>query len=183
MFASRILFISLWACLAGCGFQPLHQATFVNNQHHTVNEALALVKIGTIADREGQILRNYLLDTMNPNGQPTFPKAKLEIVLNHTQETVSVRRDGTTERYRSVYQATVKLRDAATSQVLLSDVITASNAYYIGDSSAVSAYSTNIAEKDAREKSLRLIADQVYLLLAAYYAREDLSDHAPVQAP
>lgn len=181
MFAKAVFLLgALWG-LAGCGFQPLH-APMASVQNSSVKQAMAELKITTIADREGQILRNHLLDMMNPLGQPTFPKAHLSIRLDQRKETVTIRKDGTTERYRSVIVAHIQLRDAHTSKILLTDTLNASNAYYIGESSAVSAYATNVAERDANEKALRLLADQIYLLIAAYYAREDVSDHAPLQA-
>ncbi|MCM0018644.1 MAG: hypothetical protein NBV67_01485, partial [Tagaea sp.] len=63
--------------LAGCGFEPLHRTT----ARGSAADSLAAIRIDPIADRSGQILRNYLLDRLSPRGTPARPDYVLRVRL------------------------------------------------------------------------------------------------------
>ncbi|MCM0018613.1 MAG: hypothetical protein NBV67_01330, partial [Tagaea sp.] len=69
--------VGLPAILAGCGFEPLHRAT----ARGSAADSLAAIRIDPIADRSGQILRNYLLDRLSPRGTPARPDYVLRVRL------------------------------------------------------------------------------------------------------
>jgi len=175
LFVRNLFLISLAVFLSSCGFEPLYGPN--STQAPVVCEELAQVKIACIKDREGQILRNHLIELLTPNGQPTFPTALLTVGLGIIKAGLSVRRDGTNYRYQLTLTAQLTLKDATTKKVLYTDTAKVINAYYISDLNALAAYATTIAEKDAREKGLKLLAEQIQLLLASYYKQRMMTGH------
>ena len=167
----RKLFYSLFAIfLSACGFEPLYGPSSSNTP--VVCNELDQVKILRIKDREGQILRNHLVDLMNPKGQPTFPTAFLAVNLVIGKEGLAILIDGTSSRYKLIFTAQLQLKDAETEKILYTDTVKVVNAYYIGALTAVSAYATTFSERDAREKGLKLLADQIKVMIASYYKQK-----------
>jgi LPS-assembly lipoprotein len=158
--------------LSACGFEPLYGPQFVKQPE--VCQELAQIKVTRIANREGQMLRNHLIDILSPCGQPTFPSAILNVRLGIKKENVAVRKDGTAMRYKITLVAYISLTDPETKQILYTDKATVINAYFIGDNSAFEAYSTIISERDAVRKGLKLLADEIQTLLASYYKQQSI---------
>jgi LPS-assembly lipoprotein len=167
MTAFRIFCLVFVGMLSACGFEPLYGPQ--SSQRPEVCEQLAQIKVARIPDREGQILRNHLIDILSPNGQPVFPAACLNVQLIKTKVDVNVRKDGTAMRYKITLVANISLCDPETNQMFYTDRATVVNAYYIGGNTAVAAYSTVISERDAVKKALKLLAENIQLLLASYY--------------
>jgi LPS-assembly lipoprotein len=159
------LLVVLLGVLTGCGFEPLYQTASHTSKFH---EQLAAIKIEGIPDREGQILRNHLLDLLTPQGQPTHPRYRLAVALDIQKASMTLRRDGTTARYMVTLNATMTLKDAEGKKTLYQEILKVPNAYNMGDTSAASAYAATQAEKDAIEKALRLLAEDMTAVLGMY---------------
>jgi len=181
LFVRKSFWCLIVVFLSACGFEPLYGPN--STCAPAVCEELEQVKILCIKDREGQILRNYLLDIMNPTGQPTFPLAFLKVNLLIKKEASLILRDGTSSRYKLTLTAHLMLRDAETEKTLYTDTVTVINAYYIGQFTAISAYASTLAERDAREKGLKLLADQIRITLASYYKQKRVASHENSKAP
>src|SRR3989338_2782467 len=97
------LLLSLF--LVSCGFQPLHQA------HMGPSDICYPIKIATIKNREGQILRNYLVDIITPQGTPQKPEYLLEVDLTTQIENVGINKDETTSRKKATLTANFRLKD------------------------------------------------------------------------
>lgn len=162
----------LLVILGACGFEPLYGPQSFNQPE--ICEELAQIKVERIPDREGQMLRNHLIDILSPCGQPTFPSAILDVQLGITRVDSAVRKDGTAMRYKITLIAYITLKDPETKEVLYADKATVINAYYIGANTAFEAYSTVISERDAVRKSLKLLADEIQTLLASYYKQKSV---------
>lgn len=176
----KIYSFLLVGVLSACGFEPLYGPQ--SSQRPEVCEQLAQIKVVRIPDREGQILRNHLIDILSPNGQPVFPAACLAVQLTNTKVDVNVRRDGTAMRYKVTLVANITLCDPETNQVFYTDKATVVNAYYIGGNTAVEAYSTVISERDAVKRALKLLAEDIQLLLASYYKQNCVSANEDPEA-
>lgn len=124
--------------------------------------------ISLIPDRDGQILRNHLLDRLTPRGEPIDPKYRLDIKLKDSKTPLTVRKDGTASRYKLSVVAEIKLYDLAEDKVVYEDSAQSISSYTIGEVSAQAAYSTLVSENDARERALEAVADSIKMLLAAY---------------
>ena len=150
--------------LAGCGFQPLYGRQGGSQPGNT--ELLASIRVGRILDREGQILRNYLIDRLNPGGL-TSPKAySLSTSLTVRTQRLGVRIDETTVRARVDVDATSTLRGSEIEEQTFESRTFAS--YNDSDDD----YAALVAERDAIDRALRVIADDMRLQLASFFDKE-----------
>ena len=104
-------------CLSACGFEPLY-GPHSSIEAPEVEAHLAQIKVPQSTNRIGQILRNHLLDKLNPSGEPTDPKAHLHIDVTLAKNSTSLRRDGTTQRFNMVATAQIILRDKDNKKIL-----------------------------------------------------------------
>ncbi len=162
--AGPVLLVILAAGLAGCGFQPLYADRSGGN---SVSSAVASVRIAPIPDRIGQILRNELIDRLNPAGEPADPRYSLEARVAVAKLELGIRRDETATRTSLRFRSTFRLRDSGSGAIVYSSRASAVASYNIVDSE----YATIAAARAARRRGLILIADSITLRLAAYFNR------------
>lgn len=163
-----ILMASL--CVASCGFEPLY-GPYSRIEAPEVENHLAQISIAPLPERTGQILRNHLLDKLNPSGEPAQPKAHLEIDVNLAKHSTSLRRDGTTQRFNMVATAHITLRDQDNKKILYKDTLKRTASFSIGDATAEFGYASTVSEGDAKKRTLLLIAEDLHLMLATYYKK------------
>ena len=113
-----ILIISLIIFLTSCGggYQPLYKKT--NSSNIDIPKQFQKIKISIIEDRKGQILRNYLLDILNPKGQPKKPKYLLKTQLTESIQQAGKKADGTYTRSNLTNRTNIHFDDANTRQTL-----------------------------------------------------------------
>src|SRR5690242_7641602 len=84
---------SMWWCraagaallllaLAGCGFRPLYGTRAADPY---VGPEMGGIYISPLPDRDGQLVRNALLDRIDPKGEPQQPRYRLDIKLTVTE--------------------------------------------------------------------------------------------------
>ena len=95
---------------SGCGFHPLYGSRDGNS---SVSAELNDVAIDNIADRNGQILRNDLIDRMYHNGRPQSPKYTLTTSLRTLEEGIGLLPDATTSLTELNLYADYTLKDQA----------------------------------------------------------------------
>lgn len=159
---------ALAAALAtgGCGYRPLYgeQSSVAGAP---VQGQLSRVKIAGIADRRGQILRNFLLDRMNPRGEPGSPRYVLSVTTNELNRITDTRADGTATRADIVIGARFNLRDAVSDAVVF-----IGNSEGVGTYNLLSArYASVASEEEARRRALELLSDQITLQVALFLNR------------
>ncbi len=151
--------LALLGLLAACGFQPLY-----GSKSGTIlapDSPLNRVNIALIEDREGQILRNYLIDRFQPDGSGRYV---LVTSLTVVEEDLGVAEDSTTTRSRIVVNAGFSLTYGENTHEF-----TARSA---GSFSTVqSDYGTLVARQNATERSLRDIADEAKVRIGAFLRR------------
>ncbi|WP_259781812.1 LPS assembly lipoprotein LptE [Aestuariispira ectoiniformans] len=150
------------AGLTACGFEPLYGTSGDGGVGQSTEVLLSQVKIETIENRDGQILHNYLLDRLNPRGRPEKPRYFLSTALKTSTRSYGIRRDDTTTRAGLTVVAKFRLKNAEGKS------ITFSARRLSGYSKTDSEYSTLVAEKDALDRSLREIANDVRLRVGTY---------------
>ena len=113
-----ILIISLIIFLTSCGggYQPLYKKT--DSSNIDIPRQFQKIKISIIEDRKGQILRNYLLDILNPKGQPKKPKYLLKTQLTESIQQTGRKTDGTYTRSNLTNRTNIHFEDADTRQTL-----------------------------------------------------------------
>lgn len=150
--------------LGGCGFRPLYGRKSLG----AVDTQLSQIKIGTIPERVGQQLHNYLLDRLNRKGRPTDPGYLLTVDLDVGIVRQAFELDGTATRAKLTMTANFVLRDIVTERILLRNFARSVTSYNI----VSSAISTRSAELDAKDRAAREVSDEIRMLLAIYFQRE-----------
>lgn len=157
--------------VSACGFEPL----YVQNKHSSawyygsefdtsISDEMAQIKVGVIADRFGQQVRNNLLDLLTPKGTPKKAKYRLEVKLISKEITQqALRRDITATSERVVYRVGYKLLEG--SEVLVSGDSVA----YVSYDILANPYSTTTAQKKTETDAAKIVADDIALRLGAYF--------------
>ena len=153
---SAITAVSL---LGGCGFRPLYGGS--SDSSFIRENPLKGVSIALIEDREGQILRNFLIDRFQPDGSNRY---SLTTELTISEQDLGVAFDSTTTRSRVVVSAKFILSYQEDSYSFVSR---SAGSY----STVLSDYGTLVARQDATERSLREIADEAKVRLVGFLTK------------
>lgn len=160
----RRAFLTVFAAaplLAACGFEPLHA------QRGSV-AALPPIRVEPIPERQGQILRNYLLDRLAPRGEAGAQGYALSIKLFEPRQVLALRRDDVISRMSYSAIASYDLIDAAGKRV------TAGSSSFSTDYEITnSEYATLTALQNARERVLELVADDIRNQIAVQLRSQD----------
>ena len=150
------------AVVAGCGFRPLYGTTDARD----APEQLAAVHIEPIADRTGQILRNHLLDLLNPRGRPTEHRYVLFVKLGEEIQGLAVAKSELATRANLRLSASFTLTQVDGGRFILTgNSVIVSSFNILGAESLA----TLVAEKDARARALGQIARDITTRLAAFF--------------
>ena len=155
--------------LSGCGFEPLYAP---QGESFTMAQ-MKDVHVDIIADRPGQVLRNFLLDTMTEKNHADT-RYTLEVILNESIRKLGFRKDGTARHEEMLIRARFKLIDNTNNKVVFEDGVTETASFSLGPEAQTASYSSNIAEESSREKALRIIAHTINLYVANYLQNKDL---------
>lgn len=163
---------SMWVCflgaflaLAGCGFSPLYGS---RGDSAAVAQHFDSVSIGNIPNREGQYLRNALIDRLYSAGRPVAPRYELHI--SQVRESITdldITKSSSATRAQLRLNAEMKLRDSVTNEVVLERGLAAITSYNI----LQSRFTTRVSEDDARRAALDDLARQAERQLALYFNR------------
>ena len=164
-----LLIVILPLSLTGCGFSPIYSKHESSSTHgYAVAAVLSQVDIGNIPDREGQILRNTLMDRFYQDGRPDNHLYLLSVAqLREAITDLDVTEDSDTTRAELYMQTTISLIRQDTKDVLLKRDIRSVTSYNILGSQ----FTTRVSEQDARESAIHDIARQIELQLSLYLKR------------
>ena len=156
--------IAIALVVSGCGFRPLYGTTGTN---HHVSDQLAQIRIETIPDRTGQQLRNFLLDRINPNGQPERPHYYLLVTINITRTDLGIEQDETATRANLELTANYRLVDRTKKTTLVKGSTHSTTSFNI----VASDFATLTAETGATKRASRDVSDNIKTRLALYFTR------------
>ncbi|MSO85494.1 MAG: hypothetical protein EXR02_06775 [Rhodospirillales bacterium] len=157
------LALLLPATLAACGFEPMYGRAADKD----VPADFAFIQIEPIKDRVGQMLHNQLRDAINPRGTPAKPRYVLKVTLAESTQDTAIQRTAFAVRANLVLSATFILHDVTTrGQVFTSSA--ASTASYAHQTAE---YGTLASEKDARDRAVRDLAEEIRARLGVYFKR------------
>lgn len=155
------LCLTLGLALAGCGYHPLY-----GNRADAVKSGdLSQIYVAAIPDRTGQQLRNYLLDQVNAEGQPSRPIYTLQVSLGIAATGVSLSRDNTNSRTNITATARYSLTDTATGKTLFASTSRGTDSYDV----LLSDFATLSSRDDAVNRALREVADDMGTQLSVYF--------------
>lgn len=149
--------------LAGCGFAPLHGE---RGRAGTTATDLAYVSVAPIPERSGQLVRNALLELLRKSGPQGRPVFRLDVQLAEAREGLAFSRDDSVTRYNLRMNASYQLVDERSGDSVLKGRTRAIAAYNVVRSD----YANLIAERDARERAARVVAEDIRTRLAVFFA-------------
>ncbi len=163
--------LALALMLTACGFEPMYAERTgtppagTPGQGGGVQSDMSGTRVATIQDRVGQMLRNQLIDRLNPQGEPATPLYYLTVRLNEQKDEVLTRSDQFSTATNLRLNADYDIRDPQ-GNVLTTGYSRAITRY----NTLQSQYGTIAAEDNARERASREVADDIRAKLAVFYA-------------
>lgn len=174
MYKTKIAMILASVCgLAACGFEPLYvektagnDLWYYNNKFDTdIVREMAQIKVETVSDRIGQMIKNELMDTFNPYGTPKCAKyfLKLQPVSAHTVQQ-ALRDDITATREKVKYTVKYSLWDKENGQL-----VSGKSWVYLSYDLLDNPYSTTMDKKKVEKDGAKIIANDISLRIGAYF--------------
>ena len=157
--------IRLFFCLivffifTSCGYEPIY------SKNANTNKELLSISVQNIKNRSGQILRNTLLNQLNPKRERVITKYRLIVKLSESQSSLAYRRDMSATRTDLQITADYLLTDIKNGEILLNEETTSISSFDVVES----VYATLIAENDVREKNLKVISNDIYTNLVIFF--------------
>lgn len=155
--------------LASCGFEPVYKDTAFGGEAGTSTQNfMQSIDIGVIPDREGQSLRNKLIDRLYSNGYPSAPVYRLVTApVRESIVEIGIDKNDNASRAQLRLSTTIQLIRLSDSAVVLTRHVRATTGYNILQGQ----FTTFVTENDAREQGLRSLADKIVTQLELYRGR------------
>lgn len=166
LFKKYLLPLALCTLLAGCGFQPMY-GKHAGSQ--TVQDMHRNIRIENIPDRDGQYLRNMLLDRLNDDGRPADARYVLEVAPLE-KETLNqlVRKDATYTRALMKISTTIRLVDTVTGKPVLERKLLSSGSYNLLDNQ----FATVVSRDSMTDNLLREMSDNIVTAVNLHFTKD-----------
>jgi LPS-assembly lipoprotein len=161
----RALLLGLAAGLGACNFRPLYLAQGADNT--ATRSELAAIEIQGLGGRLGYLLRNALLDELNPATVNVPARYVLDVSLSSRADPLGIQLDSTITRYNLALFAVFQLREKATSNVLVSSAVQRISSYNVSRQP----YADLVASQTAERRAAQEIATEIRTMLAVEFAR------------
>lgn len=165
--AATCLALALMAA-SGCGFRPLYGE---RSAASVTAPELAAIQIDTITNREGQLVRNSLLDKMQPRGAAAKPLYRLTVGVGVARESLGVRTDETATRGSLTMTASYSLIELANGKQVMSGNSRAVSSYNVLDSD----FANVISENDAIRRTAVDLSEEIKTRVAIYLSSRKAS--------
>ncbi len=160
----KILVPVFFLLLSGCGFSPVYGS---HDGNTPVATELNNVSIANIPNRQGQILRNHLIDRMYFDGRPKQPASTLEVTLRRNEYDLGIQKDATASRRVLNLWADYVLKDNEGKALLKG------KAHSVVSFSKLRAqYGTLAAQENAQNRALNEVSEQIVNRLSVYFAEK-----------
>lgn len=153
--------------LSACGFHPVYGV----NKYTAIGaeERFEQIQIVNIPNREGQYLRNALIDRFYRNGAPSTVNYILQITPVREQITeLDITTDADTTRGQLRLDTQMILRDAHSKKVVLQRRLNTIASYNILGSE----FATRVSEDNTRLNTLNDLARQIEQQISLYFKRQ-----------
>ena len=146
--------LALVLAISACGFEPVY------GPGGTGTQLQSRVLVDKPIDREGFLLVRQLEERLGRAGDPAY---KLGIKLAVAEEARAIDPDGDIRRFHVIGTAEYTLADAVTGAVVRSDAVD----NFVGYSATGTTVATLAAKRDATERLMTILADEIVLQLQA----------------
>ncbi|HNQ91539.1 MAG TPA: LPS assembly lipoprotein LptE [Alphaproteobacteria bacterium] len=159
----KIILMMMLFFLTACGFQPVHGK--YSGSAAPLPSEVPSVEIGMISDREGQMLRNALIDRIGTDGHAPY---KLMVdKLEETKKELAITKASEATRAQLRLKTRMILVDRSGREVLSRD-LQAMTSYNVLESE----FATRVTRNAARENAINDLARQIELALDLYFNRK-----------
>jgi LPS-assembly lipoprotein len=175
--------------LAGCGLHPMYggdkssTGDKKDNTDVAIENELASVQVDTIADRQGQMLRNDLIDQLQADGVPPPAKYELMVTYSESQADLGINNNATSTRGQLTLTASYEVKDKVTGVRETSGSLQQITGYNI----QYSEFSTIVSRDDAERRALQGTAENIRTRLAFFFENKlyhpDRLKKNPAKAP
>jgi len=157
---TRLLLVCL--ALGACNLRPMLHST--NNE--AVRSQLEATKIVGLDGRLGQLVRNALLDELNPAGVSAPSHYILDVKLQRSAQALGIQSNNVITRFNLRLSARFELLDAKSGKVLYESQVQRIASYNVGQAP----YATLSAEVDAERRVAREVGDNIATQLVVHFA-------------
>jgi len=147
--------------LSGCGFQPV----FGTRDTSIITSEMKFIEIRPISNKVGQILRNQLVQNIQPLGKSKTTKYRLNVRLKEHKQRLAIKKSEIATRANLSFIANYEIFSKASGALLTQGTSHMISSYNI----LTHTYATLIAEKDARNRAIREIAGDITSKLASFF--------------
>jgi LPS-assembly lipoprotein len=148
--------------LAACGFRPLH----AGSEGEAVDRELAAVNVEAPRDRIGQVIKNFLLDDLNPRGVSEPSRYDLFVRLRRARNALLIQQRDDITRYDLAVAAFYELRRQDDGKVLYRSAARRIASFNVRRAP----YATEISEVNAEERAARELSHLIRTQLALFFA-------------
>ena len=156
--------------LSGCGWAPLYGEPASG----PATEELRAIYVEPILERIGQRLQIALRNSLNPTGEPTPKRYRLQTTLSVSLSNLGIESQGLASLGKLDVYATYYLTDSKTHQTLLVNTVHVANSFNLNPNQ----YSTVVGENDADVRSVAELNQEIVTRLALFMERR-LAEHPP----
>lgn len=156
-------YVAALAVLAACGFQPIYGSKGTPGTQ---------IEVGIIKDRQGQQLRNFLLDRINPGGPPQSPNYTLTVVLTSGKEFLAFRKSQFSTRVNLNFIAVFNLKG---KNQYLGENFSGTSKITVSYNILSSHFATLTAEENASTRAVKELSADISNRIAAFVRRSQVS--------
>lgn len=170
----RQIFMTLLLCgsafgLSGCGFTPMYgESAGEAAEGSSIQSDFGQVAVENIPDRDGQYLRNALIDRFYRDGRPVQPKYKLMVQpIRETTTDLDITKSSDATRGQLKLTTAMSLVDTGTGETVLKRNLISIGSYNILGSE----FTNRVTEQNTRDNALNDLARQIELQVGLYLKR------------
>ncbi len=157
---------TLLVALTACGFRPLYSKA----ENRAISQELAHIRISAIEDREGQVIHNFLLDCLNPDGRRADTIYTLRVAVSRDTKEIGLKFTEEATRAQLTLIAGYFLTRDIDGKLLAEGSVRSVNNYNISSSE----FARLVSERDATERAARELSDEIKTRLSVYFSRRGL---------
>ena len=154
--------------LSACGFQPLYEA---GGSSAAMQAHLSGIDVGPIPDRLGQVMRNRLLDRLNPGTSTDY---RLDVVLNSETVGLGIRSEddagaGAATQEQLTVTAHMRLVSLKDGETVLEEDFYRRTTYDL----VLTDFSGLVQKEDSERRLALELAERIHQRLALYFAQSE----------
>jgi LPS-assembly lipoprotein len=149
--------------LSGCGWAPL----YAEIKTEAASEELRAIKVDPIPERIGQRLEIALRNSLNPTGEPTPTRYRLNTTLVIVLGNLGIQSQGLATLGQLDAYATYRLIDLQTGGILLTNTVHVANSFDLNPNQ----YSTIVGEDDAGVRTVAELDQEIMSRLTLFMQR------------